>query len=172
VIQWLRIHLPVQGPRVQSQSRMIPQAANQLSPGTTTTETRTPYSPSPLQREPVHRGKEEPAHPTARRHCSESPCTAARRSPTCSTRKPTRSHKDPSAVKNKYRIFQSFFKKELQCPGMGEELNLYGYPHNGMTGKHFVKNIKIWKNIYDILLSKRKFRFLKSDKIQILFCKY
>lgn len=54
---------------------------------------------------------------------------------------------------------------------MGEELKLYGYPYNGMTCKHFVKNVNIWKNIYNTLLSKRKFRFLKYDKIQVLFFK-
>ena len=50
VVHWLRIHLPVQRTRVQSLSRRIPHASEQLIPCTTATELRSPRAHTQQQR--------------------------------------------------------------------------------------------------------------------------
>ena len=50
VVHWLRIHLPVQRTRVQSLSRRIPHASEQLIPCTTATEHRSPRAHTQQQR--------------------------------------------------------------------------------------------------------------------------
>ena len=82
VVQWLRIHLPMQGTQVPPPVGEDPHASEQLTPCATTTETAL-WSPGSLEpvpcnershrsEKPTHHNEEEPSLTAAR----ESPCPA------------------------------------------------------------------------------------------------
>ena len=52
VVQWLRIHLPMQGTQVRALVQEDPNAAEQLSLCATTTEARVPRARAPQQEKP------------------------------------------------------------------------------------------------------------------------